>query len=58
MMNELLKLIRTLPLTHEMVNAFLYGAAGFAVVGDITVDDWGYLARLMLFRIHKQRRPT
>ena len=53
-MNKLLQVVRTLPLTHKAVQGFLYGAACFVVIGDITVDDWSYLARLLLFRIHKQ----
>lgn len=54
MMYKLLKAIRTLPLTCEAVSTFLCLAADFAVIGHITVDDWGYLARLVLYRVRKK----
>jgi len=56
MMNLLLKTVRTLPLTNEAVNTLLYNAGALVMISVITTDDWSYLARLILFRLHKNRR--
>lgn len=52
MMNTLLKIVRHLPLTPEAFEPFLYYAGYLAVVDAITVDDWSYLVRLLLYRVH------
>jgi len=52
MMFKLLKQVRTLHLKFPDVNLFLRHAATLAVMREITVDDWAYLARLINYRIN------
>lgn len=55
MMYILLKQLKQIPLTFDTAEAFLYSCACAAIVSEITVYDWEYLAHLMAFRIRKER---
>lgn len=56
MMYILLKQAKQIPLTFGATEAFLYSCACSAIVSEITVYDWEYLAYLMFYRIHKKER--
>ena len=53
MMYTLLKLLSVLPLTPSSCEAFLYRTAMMAATRVITIDDWIYLARLIMYRTCK-----
>ncbi len=55
-MYELLSLIRKLPLRPSSVEAFLIVASSLVIGGELTIDDWTYVTRLIAFRIEKQRK--
>lgn len=50
MMNVLLKHLSRMTLTLEACEAFLLRAAKLAVIREITMDDWIYLAHLVAYR--------
>jgi len=51
MMNVLLKHLSRMSLTLETCEAFLLRAAKLAVIREITMDDWIYLAHLVAYRV-------
>jgi len=50
MMNILLKRLQKLPLTMPKVEGFLLQAAKLTLIGELTTDDWVYLAHLVTYR--------
>ena len=50
MMNVLLKRLRDMTLTMATCEALLLRAAKLAVIREITLDDWVYLAHLIAYR--------
>lgn len=55
-MYELLKLVHRIPLHPAAVEMFLSAASGLVLTDEIAIDDWTYVARLIMFRIEKQRK--
>ncbi len=52
----LLKQAKLIPLAVDNVRTFLYSCACAAIVDEITIDDWMYIARLMAYRTCKKER--
>lgn len=54
MMYILLQQAKQVPLIFDAAEAFMYSCACSAIVDEITIYDWEYLAHLMSYRIRKK----
>ena len=50
MMNILLKHLSRMVLTPATCEAFLYRAAKLVIIRELSMDDWVYLAHLMVYK--------